>query len=506
MPRPAPEADSLSRTLAVALSHIEKSYPGVRALRGVDLAVEAGTVHALVGENGAGKSTLLKVLTGAVVPDAGSVEIGGERIPRLTPRLARKLGVRLVSQERQIAPDLSVAENVLLGRMPRGRSGRVDWRAVRRIAGERLDRMGLEVDPRVPARELGVAQLQTVEIARALSSNARVIVLDEPTAALGAPEIERLFANLRDLRDAGVAIVYVSHHLSEIFEIADSVTVLRDGQRVAERPVAGLDTAGLVELMLGRSLGELERAQQAIDEREVALRVRGLSCAPALRGVDVAVRRGEILCITGAIGSGRRELGRCVAGLEAPDAGIIELDGIALVLRTPRHALRRGIVFLPEDRKREGLLLDLDLVDNVGVGRLALQRSPLAARRQRRRQARELCTRLRVRTPGVSQPVRLLSGGNQQKIMLGRWLNVAARVFVFDEPTAGIDVGSKLEIYDLLRDLAGQGAAILVLSSDFEEIKLVADRVIVLRRGRVAGELRGGDINEHRMLTLQVAR
>jgi ribose transport system ATP-binding protein len=282
--------------------------------------------------------------------------------------------------------------------------------------------------------------------------------------------------------------------------------VLRDGRRVVERSVSELDTAGLVELMLGRSLGELERSHQKADEREVALQLRGISRGSALTGIDVTVRRGEILCVTGAVGSGRRELARCIAGLETPDAGTIALDGVEADLRTPRHALRKGIVFLPEDRKREGLLLDLDVTDNIGVGRLALQRSPLASRRQRRRQARELCTRLRVRTPGVSQHVRLLSGGNQQKVMLGRWLNVEARVFVFDEPTAGIDVGSKLEIYGLLRELAAQGAAIVVLSSDFEEIKLVADRVIVLRRGRIAGELRGGNINEHRMLTLQVSR
>ena len=423
---------------------------------------------------------------------------------RVTPRHARRLGVRLVSQERQIAPDLSVAENVLLGRMPRARSGRIDWRSAHRTAGERLMRMGLDVDPRGPARSLGVAQLQTVEIARALSSNARVIVLDEPTAALGASEIERLFANLRDLRDAGVAIIYVSHHLTEIFQIADTVTVLRDGRRVVERPVSELDTERLVELMLGRSLEELERSQHAADEREVALQLRGMSRGSALDGIDLSVRRGEILCVTGAVGSGRRELGRCIAGLDTPDAGTIALEGVEVALRTPRDALRKGIVFLPEDRKREGLLLDLDVTDNIGVGRLALQRSPFASRHQRRRQARELCDRLHVRTPSVSQHVRLLSGGNQQKVMLGRWLNVDARVFVFDEPTAGIDVGSKLEIYGLLRQLASQGAAIVVLSSDYEEIKLVADRAIVLRRGRVAGELRGGDINEHRMLTLQV--
>jgi ABC-type sugar transport system ATPase subunit len=499
-------AEPAENRAVLSLRGIEKSYPGVRALADVDLDIASGTVHGLVGENGAGKSTLLKIVSGAIPPDAGTIAVAGEPVTRLTPRLARRLGIRMVSQERQIAGDLSVGENVLLGRLPRGRSGRVDWRAVRREAQAKLEQVGLEIDPHLQARRLSVAQLQSLEIARALSAQARLIVMDEPTAALGAGEIELLFANIRGLREFGVSILYVSHHLEEIFEIAETVTVLRDGALVATRPCAALTSDGLVELVLGRSPEALALATEIPvgDAREVVLRVQRLARAPALREASFELRAGEILCVTGAIGSGRRELARCVAGIERPDAGRIELRGRDHRPRSPRNALRHGVAFLPEDRKREGLLLDLDLVDNVGIGRLALARDPLVRPRVRRRTARELCARLRVRPAGLSRPVRLLSGGNQQKAMLARWLAVGARVFVLDEPTAGIDIGTKVEIYRLLRLLSAEGVALLVLSSDFEEIKVIADRVLVLRKGVVAGDLRRDQINERRMLALQV--
>lgn len=502
----AASARAPAATPVLSLRGISKSYPGVRALDSVDLRIEAGTVHALVGENGAGKSTLLKIVSGAISADAGAIFIAGQPVAHLTPRLAHRLGIRLVSQERQIVGELSVAENVLLGRLPRDRIRRVDWRAVNREARAKLDEVRLDVPLHVQARRLSVAQLQSLEIARALSARAAVIVMDEPTAALGAGEIELLFENVRRLRDAGVSILYVSHHLEEIFEIAETVTVLRDGVVVGTYPCERLTTEGLVELMLGRSPETLEArgTSAAADQADVVMRAERLAKFPALRSVDLELRRGEILCVTGAIGSGRRELARCVAGIEHPDAGSIHVGGNGRGPRSPRDALRHGIAFLPEDRKREGLLLDLDLIDNVGIGRLALSRDFFARPRIRRRLARELCSRLDVRTPGVSRPVRLLSGGNQQKVMLARWLGVDVRILVFDEPTAGIDVGAKLEIYKLLRSLAADGVALLVLSSDFEEIKVIADRVLVLRKGVVAGELGRDEIDEDRMLALQV--
>jgi ABC-type sugar transport system ATPase subunit len=493
-------------TPVLSLRGIGKSYPGVRALDDVGIDIDPGSVHAVVGENGAGKSTLLKIVCGAVSPDAGTIAISGQSVTHLTPRLAHRLGIRLVSQERQVAPDLSVAENVLLGRLPRDRFGRVDWRAVNREARAKLDEVGLDVPLHVQARRLTVAQLQGLEIARALSARAALIVMDEPTAALGAGEIELLFANVRRLRGAGVSILYVSHHLEEIFEIAETVTVLRDGVVVGTHPCAALTSERLVELMLGRApeTADLRRAAATAAGGDVVLRAERLAKLPALRGVDLEVRRGEIVCVTGAIGSGRRELARCIAGIEQPDDGRVHISGTGRSPRSPRDALRHGIAFLPEDRKSEGLLLDLDLVDNIGVGRLALSRGLLARPRTRRRLARNLCARLDVRTRSLSRPVRQLSGGNQQKVMLARWLTVDARVLVFDEPTAGIDVGAKLEIYKLLRSLAAEGAAMLVLSSDFAEIKLIADRVLVLRKGVVAGELARDEIDEDRMLALQV--
>ncbi|MFN8202036.1 MAG: sugar ABC transporter ATP-binding protein [Solirubrobacteraceae bacterium] len=487
----------------VSLRGIEKGYPGVQALKGVDLDVRPGVVHALVGENGAGKSTLIGVMSGVTAPDAGTIEIAGERIGHLTPRGARERGIRLVAQERQIALDLSVGENVLLGHMPL-RHGRVDWRAVRAEAHRRLARVGLEIDPRTPARELGVAQLQALEIARALSTQARLVILDEPTAALGASEVERLFANIRELREAGVAVLYVSHHLGEIFAIADLVSVMRDGSHVATRAVDGLDVDGLVTLMLGQAPERLRQEVRSERSERSALRVEGLSCVPALRDVSLTVGEGEIVAVAGALGSGRRELARCIAGLQRPDGGKVAFGGRDAPPRSPREALRRGLVFLPEDRKREGLMLDLDVVENVGVGRLSLQRSPFVRPLTRQREARRQCGSLGVRAADVFTPVRTLSGGNQQKIMLGRWLGTGARMFVFDEPTAGIDVGAKLEIYDLLRRLAADGAGVLFFSSDLEEITLVAHRAVVLCKGRVAGVCSGADMTEDRMLSLLV--
>jgi monosaccharide-transporting ATPase len=485
---------------------ITKTYPGVRALQDVSLSIRTGTVHALVGENGAGKSTLVKVITGAVVPDAGEIEIGGERLPGLTPGGSQVRGISVIHQERQIAFDLSITENVLLGRLPVVRPGVIDWRRARREAEARLGQVGLEVDVRRPVRELGVGQLQALEISRALSADARVIVMDEPTSALSGPDVNRLFETIRRLREHGVAVLYISHHLEEVFEIADDVTVLRDGRRVVTRPVAGLAADELVTLMLGRAPEELPApvGQSAGEgDRETVIEAHDLHLGRALQGVSVAARRGEIICVTGAIGSGRRELARCLAGVERPDRGSVLVGG--RTPRGPRDAIRRGVVFLPEDRKREGLFLDLNVTDNICLGRMVQARTPFVSPRKQRREAATLVERLRVRTRSLSTPARLLSGGNQQKVMLSRWLEVGAGAFVFDEPTAGVDVGTKMEIYGFLRELAGRGAAVVLFSSDFEEIKLMADRVIVLRRGRIAGEVSGVEVTEDRLLALEQA-
>jgi ABC-type sugar transport system ATPase subunit len=500
----APATRESDSTPVLSLAGIEKTYPGVRALRGVDLQIEAGTVRALVGENGAGKSTLLKIVFGAEAPDRGTVTIAGETVSRLTPRSAQERGVRLVSQERQVALDLCVTENVLLGRLPLSRTGAVNWRLAHRQTARELDRLGLKIDPRLSARELSVGSLQALEIARALSAKARLLIMDEPTAALGASEIRALFKTIGSLREQGVAILYVSHHLEEIFEIADSVTVLRDGAHIATRPVTELDVNTLIEMMLGRSLQAVEEAvgTGSEGEQEDVLRLSDVAKRPGLRNVSLSLKRGEIVAVTGAIGSGRWELARCAAGVARPDAGQVEIFPAGKRPRFAREALQSGVAFVPEDRKRDGLFLDLDLVDNIGIGRLSLTRSPIAHPVLRRRTAQQLCQRLGIRSPSLRAHVRLLSGGNQQKAMLARWLNVGARVFVFDEPTAGIDVGTKVEIYTVLRQLTQEGASILMFSSDLEEIKLLAHRAVVLRKGVIAGELRGSKITDDQILRL----
>jgi ABC-type sugar transport system ATPase subunit len=400
-----------------------------------------------------------------------------------------------------------VTENVLLGRLPKrgGGLGPVSYGRAHREAARRLEEIGLNVDPRRRMRELSVAQVQLVEIARALSANARLVIMDEPTAALGGEDVATLFTVVRRLRESGVSFLYVSHHLEEIFEIADNVSVLRDGRHVSTQPAAQLDMDQLVELLLGRKPETLERERREPPEARFSdpvVEVVDAHKEPALRGVGLGVRAGEILAVTGGIGSGRRELARCLAGIETPDSGEVRLAS-GERLRSPRQAVRHGVAFLPEDRKEEGVLADLDVADNVGLGRLAAARSMLNMPARRRRDAAEMVGRLRIKTPSLHQAVRLLSGGNQQKTMLARWLSVGVRVLVLDGPTEGIDIGSRLEIYELLRQLADDGMAVVIFSADFEEVRLVADRAVVLRRGKVAGELGGSDITEERLYSLQ---
>jgi ABC-type sugar transport system ATPase subunit len=491
----------------VSLRGLGKEYPGVRALAGVSFDVAPGSVHALVGENGAGKSTLIKLIAGALRPSAGEIVVGGQVHAQLTPRSARALGIRLVAQERQACGHLTVTENVLLGRLPKlgGAFGPVSYARAHREAAERLEEIGLGVDPRRRMRELSVAQVQLVEIARALSANARLVIMDEPTAALAGEDVATLFGVVRRLRESGVSFLYVSHHLEEIFEIADTVSVLRDGRHVVTRPCEGLTMDELVELLLGRKPETLERHRREVPEERAATPVIEVVDAhkqPALHGVRLTVAAGEILAVTGGIGSGRRELARCLAGIAPPEQGEVRLAG-GERLRTPRQAVRHGVAFLPEDRKHEGVLADLDVADNIGLGRLAAARSLLDMPGRRRRDAAQMVGRLRIKTPSLHQAVRLLSGGNQQKALLARWLSVGVRVLVLDGPTEGIDIGSRLEIYELLRELAENGMAVVIFSADFEEVRLVADRAVVLRRGKVAGELAGGDITEERLYALQ---
>ena len=493
---------------ALELEGITKSFPGVHALRGVSLTLRAGTVHAICGENGAGKSTLIKIATGAQHADGGVIRIGGEVVDRPNRRQVQARGVRAIFQERQVAPDLSVTENVLLDRLPT-RFGRVDWRRARQAAQARLDELDIDIDINAPVRSLSVAQLQMMEIARAGSFDARLIVMDEPTASLSRHELDPLFSVINRLRSAGVAILFISHHLEEVFAVADDVTVMRDGAVVAQGRASEFTTDSVVQAMFGRSV-DAERV--ARHDAEVAavprIELRGVSSG-RLDNVSVSVAAGEIVAVTGGVGAGVSELAQIAAGGAIPALGAVYVADSSDVMRKVRgrrHALSLGVAFLPADRKRQGLLLDKSVADNIVLGRQANGRSLVFSPMQARTAAASLVPLANVRTANTDVIVGSLSGGNQQKVMIGRWMGVDSRVMVFDEPTAGIDIASKFDIYAELRRLADAGVAVLICSTDFQEVGQVADRVLVMRSGRVVGEVRGELATEHQLLEMEMAQ
>ncbi len=488
--------------MVLVLNDVSKAYPGVQALQEVSLDVRAGEVHAIVGGNGAGKSTLIKVAAGVVRPDAGEVLVDGRRMTS-SPADARLRGVAVLHQDRKITPDLTVAENVLLGRLPTS-AGRVSWSTAYRTAQEALDRFGLALDARTPARALTPQQLQEIELVRALCMRARVVIMDEPSAALAGDGLERLYASVRQLRDSGVAVVYISHHLKEVFDVSDRITVLRDGRKVDTFSTAEQSHDGLVHAMFG-DVAVPQRSSDSVDisDRTPALRATNVVRRPGLKGVSLEVRPGEILGIVGAVGSGRRELARCLAGVETPDEGSIVHNDDRGVSRSPRAALASGIAMVPEDRKRDGLLLDLSIADNIELSRRNIESSWFARPGKARTVAREYVERLNIKTPGVHTIVRTLSGGNQQKVLLARCLRAEVDLFVLDEPTAGIDVRSRMEIYELMRTLAGRGSSLVVFTSDYEELRLIADRALVLAGGRIRGELLRDELSDERIMALE---
>ncbi len=498
---------SPSAAAALQLDDITKSFPGVLALKGVSLTVRSGSVHALCGENGAGKSTLIKIATGAQQADSGTIRVGGEILDRPNRRQVQARGVRAIYQERQIAADLSVAENVLLDRLPT-RFGKVDWRTARTVARQRLAALEIDLDVNAPVRSLSVAQLQMIEIARAVSFDARIVVMDEPTASLSRHEVEPLFRVVNRLRAAGVSVLFISHHLDEVFQIADDVTVMRDGAVVAQGPATGFTTAGVVQAMFGRSV-DISRVERA----SIAVRAAPVLCIDSvstgrLKNVSVDVAPGEIVAVTGGVGAGVSELARVAAGGRMPSAGwvsITDRNGVRLKIRGRRHALRLGVGFLPADRKRQGLLLERSVADNVVLGQQADGRAPVFTPRRVRNSATTLAPRANVRAATIDVTVGTLSGGNQQKVMIGRWMGVDCKVLIFDEPTAGIDIASKFDIYAELRRLADNGAAVLICSTDFQEVGQIADRVVVMRSGRIIGEVAGNRATEHELLEMEMS-
>lgn len=472
----------------LTMSGMVKSFPGVQALRGVNLTLHAGEVLALIGENGAGKSTLMKLLGGAQHADAGEIFIAGRQLIAQSPQEAREAGIAVIYQEFNLIPALSAYENIFLGQEI-VRAGLLDHRSERRRAAELFQRLGVEIDLDIPCRRLTTAQQQLVEIAKALARQARIIVMDEPTAALTSHETERLFEIIRDLRRHGIGIIYISHRLEEIFTIADRVMVMRDGANVDERPIGQMTRAELIERMVGRELKD-EFPPRSVTLGPPRLEVSGLRRGRAVRDVSFSVARGEILALTGLVGAGRTETARLLFGADPLEAGEIRLDGHRLDIRSPRDAIAAGIGLLTEDRKLQGLVLGASVRENFGLPNLArLSRFGFVLGRRERDEFARYTQLLKIRTPHQEQLARNLSGGNQQKVVLAKWLARNCDVLVFDEPTRGIDVGAKYEIYVLMNDLAAEGKAIVMISSELPEVLGMADRIVVMHEGRVTGEI-----------------
>jgi len=467
---------------------IQKRYPGVYALQGIDLELLEGEVLALMGENGAGKSTLIKVLGGACIPDSGTITIDGQRVNIRHPVDATRAGIGIIYQEFNLVPGLSARENIFLGR-EKTIGGFTRDGTERQQAAELFKRIGVAIDPETPCRLLSVAQQQVVEIAKALAQNVRIIVMDEPSATLTPQEVERLFVIIRDLKRQGIGVIYISHRLDEIYAIADRAMVMRDGQHVATKPIGEVKREDLIEMMVGRKL-EQEFPRATRRPSEVRLAVTNLQRGAKVRDVSFSVRRGEILGVTGLVGSGRTETARVIFGADKRESGRISLDGRELDISHPRHAIRAGICLLTEDRKSQGLVLKQSVRENFGLPNLRDFASLGFLRGAKERSAfGGYVEQLRIKIPHHEQFARNLSGGNQQKVVLAKWLQRNAEVILFDEPTRGIDVGAKYEIYLLMNRLAAEGKAIVMISSELPEILGMSDRILIMHEGKIVGEI-----------------
>lgn len=488
--------------LAVRFEGITKAFPGVVALNDVTVEIAAGSCHALCGENGAGKSTLGKILAGIYKPDAGRLLVSGQPVRFASPRDALLAGIGIVHQELAFCGNLSVAENLCLGALPT-RNGLLSPNEMERQAGERLAQIGSTMDVRRPVGELTVAQQQLVQIASAVSGGARIIIFDEPTSSLSEIETLRLYELIGRLRARGVTCIYVSHRMPEIFRLCDTVSVLRDGRHVATRKVADLSQDELVRLVIGRSLAEYFPDLTRKGAAEEVLRVGAFSSPGKFEDVSFSLRAGEVVGLAGLVGAGRSELATALFGLDRSASGTLMVAGQTVTLHTPRDAIRRGIGLVPEDRKRQGIVPSASSLHNISLATLKrLARLTWVRRPVERAQGRTFFDRLRVRAPHIDAVVAGLSGGNQQKIVLARWLAARSQVLILDEPTRGVDVGAKAEIHALIGELAAQGTAILLISSELPEILSLSDRILVLRAGRLVGELPRADATQENLLRL----
>lgn len=493
-----------NRPAVIRMEHIHKSFGGVHALNDVHIEVFAGEVHAILGENGAGKSTLIKTMTGVHQPDSGEMFLHGEPVRFGTPREAQAQGIAAIYQEPSLFPDLDIAENILAGRQPT-RGGRVDWRAMRREARELLQQLGVRLDPRTKARNLSVAQQQTVEIARALSLSAQLLIMDEPTSSLTLNEVEELFGIVRRLRESGTAIIFISHRLEELFAVADRVTVLRDGKYVDTRDISEATSGELIQMMVGRQVDDLFPKEEA-PAGKPRLEVRNLTARGKFEGISFELRAGEILGLAGLIGAGRTDVARALFGIQPPTAGSIKVDGQEVNIDSPQRAMRLGLAFVPEDRQHHGLVLPMTIAVNITLPILPRFASAgWLQERSAKKVAAAAASRLEVRSAGIDQKARELSGGNQQKVVLAKWLETDPRILILDEPTRGIDVGTKAAVHQLMSDLANEGVAILMISSELPEILGMSDRILVMREGRVTGELSREEATQEKLMALATA-
>jgi rhamnose transport system ATP-binding protein len=473
----------------LALTGVSKSFGSVAALRDVQLELYAGEAHALVGENGAGKSTLVKILAGVHGPDAGTVLLDGTPLRLSGPADARAAGIAVIYQEPTLFPDLSVAENIFMGRQPRAGFRRIDRAELRRRCVALFDRLGVHLDPDRPARGLSIADQQLVEIAKALSFEARVLIMDEPTAALSGVEVERLFAVARSLRDNGAAVLFISHRFDEVFALCQRITVMRDGQWVSTDRAEDMTVDRVVRRMVGRHVSSLFPKQDTA-RRDVLLEVRGLTRHGVFTDVSFDVHGGEIVALAGLVGAGRSEVIQAVFGVDPYDSGEVRVAGRPLPPGRPAAAMAAGVALVPEDRRQQGLVMELSVERNATLTRRwSLARLGLLGTAGERRAAGEWTRRLQVKAPDLGSPVSTLSGGNQQKVVLAKWLATEPRVLIVDEPTRGIDVGTKAEVHRLLSQLAADGLAVLMVSSELPEVLGMADRVLVMHEGRIAADI-----------------
>ena len=485
----------------VELTGAAKQFGAVQALRNAELVLYPGEVHALLGENGAGKSTLVKILGGIHRPDAGVLKVAGEVVELHNPAQSQRLGIAVIHQEPTLFPDLNVAENVFMGRHPRDRFGRVDWKRMYQEVERLIARLDVPLSVYTPVQGLSVADQQMVEIANALSLNARVLVMDEPTAALSAHEVEKLFVITKQLREQGVAIVLVTHRLEEVFALADRVTIMRDGAHVITAPTSQFTSEDIIRYMVGRELSALFPKSEA-EIGDVLLDVQHLTREGVFKDISFQLRRGEILGFSGLVGAGRTEVARVLFGIDRGDAGEIRINKDLVHISSPKVAMRYGLAYVPEDRRQQGLVMDFSIAANMTLPIVQqLSRFGVVVDRQREREiATDYSQQLRVRSAGIDQLVKALSGGNQQKVVLAKWLITNPKILILDEPTRGVDVGAKAEVHRIVSDLAAKGLAIILISSELPEVLGMSDRVLVMHEGHLTGEFSRAEANQEKVM------